>query len=52
MEDKERTPIANDIRQINQYFDYEKWNDMMNQQGGIKKGKPNKHKKKQKIFKL
>lgn len=30
------------------YFDYEKWNDQVNQQGGLKKAKPDPSRKKDK----
>ena len=45
------SPCANDTRQLNYYFDYEKWNDMMNHRKPSK-ARPNKKRKKKKVFKL
>ena len=40
------------MRQVNKFFDYSKWNDEMNRRGGLRKGKPDKKKKRKKVFKL
>lgn len=45
------TPCANDTRQLNKYFDYDRWNDMMNQRKP-QKARPNKKRRKKKVFKI
>ena len=44
-------PAHADAKQLNYFFDYGKWNDLMNQQKP-EKARPNKNKKKKKVLKF
>ena len=46
---KEKSSL--DEKQLNYYFDYDSWNEQMNRRKP-KKAKPNKKRKKKKVFKL